>query len=210
MVQALGTLGVRLSGLVERAHFEDAKTQALANTRALQIESHPDRHSTHGERVTATATALFQSISLADHLLRSSDWYSVAHLFSAPERRSTADRWGVRCGEWPADVPRPTTRQGTRFYARCPVCGVLVGDGERHSCRVDVDHFNTKSRPFSYERPKYERKAECRNESPLGAFCMLHQGHDGRHQGYGSKGRHTWHVVRPDYTEEHVQVGETE
>ena len=201
VVQALGTLGVRLSGVVERAHFEDAVTQALAGVRALQIECHPDRH----PRDSARATALFQSISLADHLLRSNQWSKVAHLFDA----GNVDARNAARVTWYA-APRP----GTRYYARCPLCGVLVGSGERHTCPTRADHFNTKSRPFSYERPWKSDPAgpaeppphpKCGHESPMGVTCAEPMNHEGWHRGFGKKGRHTWRETSRS-TEEKVRV----
>ena len=196
VVQALGTLGVRLSGVVERAHFEDAVTQALAGVRALQIECHPDRHANRGEAVTKLATARFQLISFAEHFLRGLSWAHVAGMFAARVSRSTSEKhWSTEL--W-GTVP---TRPGARYYQRCPMCQTLVQAGERHTCKLNVDHFNTKSRPFSYERPwksdppgpaEPPPHPKCGHESPMGVTCAEPMNHEGWHRGFGKKGRHTW------------------
>jgi len=174
VVQALATLGVRLRGIVERSHFEDARTQALANTRALQIECHPDKYSKHGDEITKLATARFQSISLADHFLRDLSCFQVASLFSGGgvSRATSAQAWNGPPWDGPP-YERPWKAE------------------------------NPGGRPV--EEPL--RQPECGQESPLGARCMIHQGHTGDHQGYGPHGRHSWRVVRPDHTEETVSVG---
>ena len=202
VIQALATLGVRISGSVAREHFEEAKTHALASLKALQLSEHPDKHG----GLTA-AEDRFKCIGAAAHLLEELSWFHVAGLFGTQVSRGTTardwDRWSPAA---------PATRPGVRYYARCPVCGVLVGAGERHSCRPDVDHFNTRSRPFTYERPwkgqpQTHPPPQCGNESPLGARCTEPPGHTGWHRGYGGQGRHTWHEVRPNFTEETVSVG---
>lgn len=221
VIHAFATLGVKLGGTVQRAHYDDAKTQALAGVRSLQIQSHPDKHSASSDGKRATVR--FQEISAAEHLVRSNEWFSVAHLFAGAGQGSATERWSSQWGGWPGGVPRPTTRPGTRYYARCPVCGVLVADGERHSCRIPVDHFKTKSKPFSYERPwksspenpagrpveeKPPHPPECGNESPLGVRCTQPHAHEGWHRGYGKKGRHTWRETSRS-TEEKVRVEKT-
>lgn len=190
ILQALAVLGVRLSGIVDQDRFDEARELALANYRPLMLDNHPDRHASSG--CSAAATARTQEISAADHLLKSIYWFQVAGLFGAGQvsRASSERHWR---GGW---SPTTSDRPGVRFYKRCPMCATLVQEGERHACKLNVDHFKTKARPFSYERPTAPPpRAECRNESPLGAFCTEPPGHDGEHRGYSAKGRHSWHDV---------------
>lgn len=198
VIQAFAVLGVRLSGVVDQDRFDEAYELVTGSQKRLMLLNHPDRHAANGH--TKEATARSQEISAAGYLLSKISWFQVAGLFGAHVSRSTTSaHWNARSG-----VP---SAHGAKFYVRCPMCGILVGAGE-HRCTVRPDHFNTKSRPFSYERP-WKREPQCRNESPLGAFCTEPPGHTGWHHGYGKQGRHSWHEASPDHSEETVEAGGT-
>lgn len=90
LVQAFGTLGVRLAGQVTSGVYESFRTVAIepANIRKLMRESHPDRHYAAG--CGDRATKRCQEISNAEHLLEKHVWYLVADLFAlAPKGGST-------------------------------------------------------------------------------------------------------------------------
>jgi hypothetical protein len=126
-------------------------------------------------------------------------WSSVGHLFTTTSGSRGKSRW------WDDQVqPSQNTRPGTRYYARCPVCGFLVDGGKRHSCSVDVDHFSTRSRPFSYERPwksnpsnpaglpaedNPPRPPECGDVSPLGGSLHDPRGSRWMAQGVRPQGK---------------------
>ena len=186
VVQAMAVLGVRLSGFVTSEVFGAAREEAVGAFKRLMMENHPDRHAAAG--LTARANARTLEVSAAEHLLKSCPWFQVSSLFSVRvSNNAPAREWGMWSG-----IP---TRQGARYYARCPMCATLVQEGERHSCKINVDPIRTKERPFSYERPGKGQPAkapECGQESPLGVRCTEPQQHAGEHRGFGRDGRHSW------------------
>lgn len=213
VVQALAVLGVRLSGALNANRFEEARALALDGHRALLLETHPDRHEAAGD--SRRATARMQELSAAEHLVRRSPWIYVYHLFAGvrppdPVGAAANPNW------WrPSTQTSSSPRPGARFYVRCPLCFQLVGDGERHVCQVKVDHFNTRSRAYAYERPwKREPEVEpvyssysssrtrtpiepvCGDTSPQGVRCAEPKDHNGYHRGYSANGRHTWQEAK--------------
>lgn len=202
VVQALGVLGVRPSGIVTADTFEAARQLAIDGFKRLLMENHPDRHSAAGAGERATARA--QEISAAEHLLKATAWFDVAHIFAEPsgrEREATSD--------WVADLMRRAWAEypagpgsGSRLYVRCPMCAAMVLAGSEHRCRIPVDHFRTKVRQSMRDREREARVSKCNHESPLGALCQDSSGHGGWHSGYTGRGKHSW----TDGTE-HVDVG---
>lgn len=196
VVQALWTLGVRLSGEVTSNRFEEARQTALEGFKRLMLETHPDRHAAAGHTKQATARA--QEISAAQHLIKQCSWGHVAQLFSAEVRigenfgfrghRATSmwtDDWNGQVDRWKASARDVASgRPGSRgaYYSRCKQCGLLHTEGNG-MC----------SGSATPEPPK------CGAVSPMGATCTEPRGHDGVtgrwHRGFGSKGRHAWRTA---------------
>jgi hypothetical protein len=122
VVQALGVLGVRLSGAVTSDLFEDGRRLALAGFKRLLLENHPDRHAASGHAKRATARA--QEVSAAEHLVQGCAWFQVAHLF-----RSEVSGAAAFVRQW-----TKTKRRPGRFYKRCPKCGRMNLEGAEHHC----------------------------------------------------------------------------
>ena len=120
VVQALGVLGVRLSGAVTSELFDEARRLALTGFKRILLENHPDRHAASGHSARATARA--QEVSAAEHLVRECAWIHVAHLFRSEVPRS-------------APWTGPTKKRPGKFYKRCPKCGQLGREGDAHRCQ---------------------------------------------------------------------------
>jgi hypothetical protein len=183
VVQAMGTLGVRLSGSISSSRFEEARQAALDAFKPLMRDSHPDRHAASGDGNRATFRA--QEISAAQHLVKSCHWSRVGSLFR--------DRSGAR--EWTVEVENMRKQSSRiRYYKRCPRCGRLNREGDQHFCGTKVD-------------PVAASVRECGDESPLGVRCAEILGHRGWHRGYSKRGRHVWREKGMYSSEEKVDVG---